>query len=202
MYYLDANLMKMAQPPIAAPATSPSPSPANNVVSGSSETKGPALASKSTISSNSSQNFSLSLPRAMITSNKLNTPDLVEVGDKSNVRSQPLMVQVDSEPPPPPAPNAILKPVSGGVLNGTALSLPSPYYPESAKRMRISGVVAVEVIVDEAGKVMSAKATSGPATLRDVAVQAAQRARFSPTKLSGQPVRVSGMINYKFALAE
>jgi len=37
--------------------------------------------------------------------------------------------------------------------------------------------------------------------LREVAVQAALRARFSPTKLSGQPVKVSGLINYKFALA-
>jgi hypothetical protein len=36
--------------------------------------------------------------------------------------------------------------------------------------------------------------------LRDAAVQAALKARFSPTKLSGQPVKVSGVINYKFAL--
>ena len=36
----------------------------------------------------------------------------------------------------------------------------------------------------------------------DVAVQAALKARFSPTKLSGQPVKVSGTINYKFALAQ
>ena len=34
----------------------------------------------------------------------------------------------------------------------------------------------------------------------DAAVLAAKRARFSPTKLSGMPVKVSGVINYKFAL--
>jgi len=67
--------------------------------------------------------------------------------------------------------------------------------------MRVTGMVAVEVIVDETGKVISAVATSGPPALRDVAVQAALRARFSPTKLSGQPVKVSGLINYKFAMA-
>jgi protein TonB len=94
----------------------------------------------------------------------------------------------------------MLKPVSGGVLNGIALSLPSPAYPETARRLRTSGVVTVEVVVDETGKVISAVATSGPSLLRDVAVQAALRARFSPTKLSGQPVKVSGLINYKFAL--
>ncbi len=56
------------------------------------------------------------------------------------------------------------------------------------------------MILDETGKVVAATASSGPAILRDAAVQAALKARFSPTKLSGQPVKVSGMINYKFAL--
>jgi TonB family protein len=93
-----------------------------------------------------------------------------------------------------------LKPVSGGVLNGTALVLPPPVYPEAAKRMRTSGLVEVAVVLDESGKVVSATAMSGPITLRDAAVQAALRAKFSPTKLSGQPVKVSGVINYKFAL--
>ena len=63
-------------------------------------------------------------------------------------------------------------------------------------------MVSVDVIVDEIGKVISAQATSGPAVLREVAVQAALRARFSPTKLSGQPVKVSGLINYKFSFAQ
>jgi hypothetical protein len=66
----------------------------------------------------------------------------------------------------------------------------------------MAGLVTVEVIVDETGKVISATATSGPGVLRDVAVQAALRARFSPTKLSGQPVKVAGLINYKFALSQ
>ena len=66
----------------------------------------------------------------------------------------------------------------------------------------MSGIVSVEVIVDETGKVISAVATSGPTPLREVAVQAALHARFSPTKLSGQPVKVAGLINYKFALAQ
>jgi periplasmic protein TonB len=120
---------------------------------------------------------------------------------------------LESDPPPPsittsttsaasPAPKPILKPVSGGVLNGMALSLPAPGYPETAKRMRIGGTVAIDVVIDENGKVISAVASAGPVTLREAAVQAALRARFSPTKLSGQPVKVSGVINYKFALTQ
>ena len=99
-------------------------------------------------------------------------------------------------------PKPLLKPVSGGVLNGTALSLPPPTYPDSARRMRIAGVVVVQVVLDETGKVISAQATDGPPALRDAAVRAALKARFSPTKLSGQPVKVSGVINYKFALSQ
>ena len=111
------------------------------------------------------------------------------------------LVGLESEPPPSLGPKPILKPVSGGVLNGMALSLPAPMYPETAKRMRIAGTVSVDVVIDENGKVISAKAGGGPVTLRDAAVLAALRARFSPTKLSGQPVKVSGVINYKFALS-
>ncbi len=112
------------------------------------------------------------------------------------------VVKGDDGPPPPPAPapRAPVRPVSGGVLNGRAVSMPAPDYPEPAKRMRASGVVAVEVVVDVTGRVISAKAITGHSTLRDAAERAAMRARFSPTLLSGQPVKVAGVINYNFAL--
>ena len=64
----------------------------------------------------------------------------------------------------------------------------------------MTGVVVIQVVVDETGKVISAEAVSGPSLLKDAALQAALKARFSPTKLSGQPVKVSGVINYKFGL--
>lgn len=93
------------------------------------------------------------------------------------------------------------KQVSGGVLNGKALSLPKPDYPASARSAGASGVVVIEVTVDETGKVVAARALSGPPMLKAVAVAAARQARFAPTKLSGQPVKVTGTINYNFALA-
>ena len=57
-------------------------------------------------------------------------------------------------------------------------------------------------VLDETGKVISAQVTDGPQILREAAVQAALKATFSPTKLSGQPVKVTGIINYKFALSQ
>jgi protein TonB len=112
------------------------------------------------------------------------------------------LVRMETEAPARPMPKPLLKPVSGGVLNGTAVSLPKPIYPDSARQMRASGVVTVEVIVDETGKIISARATSGHNMLRDAAVQAALKARFTPTKVSGQPVKVSGLITYNFSLGQ
>jgi periplasmic protein TonB len=62
------------------------------------------------------------------------------------------------------------------------------------------GTVVVEVLIDESGKVISARAVSGPPALHDAAVQAARLAKFSPTTLSGQPVQVIGTISYSFVL--
>src|SRR5258705_924287 len=210
MYYLDENMMKMAQPasqPATAPSGQPNTSasaPASNVVS--AENKTPAVVPKPSTNSNNSNpthKTSPSLPNEMPNATDklsgLGSVELTSWSTDSNVEAT--TVNIESEPPPP-APRPVLKPVSGGVLNGIALSLPSPMYPENARRLRTAGIVTVEVVVDETGKVISAVATSGPALLKDVAVQAALRARFSPTKLSGQPVKVSGLINYKFALTQ
>lgn len=96
----------------------------------------------------------------------------------------------------------LLKPVSGGVLNGKAVSLPKPVYPLAAKSTRMSGVVVVEVVIDVNGKVISARAVSGPGLLQQAAVQAAYQAKFSPTTVSDQPVKVMGTISYNFALSQ
>jgi protein TonB len=78
--------------------------------------------------------------------------------------------------------------------------LPKPAYPEIAKRAGAQGPVNVQVLIDETGKVISAKAISGSPLLMIAAQQAALAARFSPTKLSEQPVKVSGVITYNFQL--
>ena len=104
---------------------------------------------------------------------------------------------VDALPIPPPRAHA---PISGGLLNGKAISKPQPVYPRAAKAARVSGTVYVHVILDESGRVISAEAVSGPPLLQEVAVEAARAARFSPTLVSGQPVKVSGIISYNFLL--
>jgi len=116
-----------------------------------------------------------------------------------NVVTAPAKVQIADEPPPPEAkPTPPRAPISGGVLNGKAISLPKPAYPPIAKAAHASGTVTVQVTIDENGNVISAHAVSGHPLLQAVAVAAAKGARFSPTKLSGQPVKVTGVITYNF----
>jgi TonB family protein len=62
----------------------------------------------------------------------------------------------------------------------------------------VTGQVTVQVLIDENGNVISASAASGHPLLRAAAVNAARASKFSPTKLSGQPVKVNGVIIYNF----
>jgi protein TonB len=115
------------------------------------------------------------------------------------VVSAPAKVNIADEPPPPEAkPTPPRAPISGGVLNGKAISLPKPAYPPIARAAHASGTVVVQVLIDENGNVVSAHAVSGHPLLQAVAVGAARQAKFSPTKLSGQPVKVTGVIQYNF----
>src|SRR5205085_8733567 len=108
------------------------------------------------------------------------------------------------EPPPPPPPFAnapwpkVI--VSGGILNGKAVSKPEAVYPPIAKAARAQGTVTVQIVVDENGDVISAHALSGHPLLQAAAVEAARQAKFTPTRLSGEPVKVSGVLTYNFAL--
>lgn len=106
----------------------------------------------------------------------------------------PVPVKVEKPVPPP----VRTTPVSLGVINGRAASLPKPVYSSLAKAAGAAGVVSVQVLIDETGRVVSARAVSGHPLLQPEAVRAALQARFTPTFLSQQPVKVTGVINYNF----
>lgn len=89
-------------------------------------------------------------------------------------------------------------PVSGGVLNGSATRLPKPNYSPAAKAVGAQGQVKVQVLIDESGSVVSANAVSGHPLLQPDAERAARSARFTPTRLSNVPVKVTGVIVYNF----
>ena len=225
-YYLDeAMVAKMSQPavqpaaPTSAPATSApaastpaatnagANSAAMNANAGEQPGKAPAATNPAPAAvAKKENNVSAALPLNIASTDKPAaavapaslTPNTDSVGAGP-------VVKVEGEAPaaaPRPARSGPLKPVSGGILNGKALKMPMPMYPELARRARLSGMVDVEVVIDVTGKVISAKAVKGPALLHGAAEQAARNAKFSPTLLSGQPVRVTGTISYNFNLSQ
>lgn len=109
-------------------------------------------------------------------------------------------IETKPEPPPikKPEPPKNRPPVSKGVLNGSALTLPKPNYSAAARAVGAVGGVRVQVTIDESGRVISASAIDGHPLLRGDAERAARGARFSPTKLSDVPVKVTGIITYNF----
>jgi len=113
----------------------------------------------------------------------------------------PAQIVTLPDQPPPPDPPKPPRTISKGVITGLAISLPKPNYPPMAKQIRLQGQVSVQVLVDETGRVVSAKALSGHPLLTLEAQKAALQARFAPTKLSDQPVKVSGVITYNFVLS-
>ena len=112
---------------------------------------------------------------------------------RESLKIEPLVLGTMAASPRTPG-----EPIAGGVMNGKALSLAKPDYPAIARSAHASGMVIVQVIIDEAGAVIAAHAVSGHPLLQGTSVAAARQAKFSPTKLCGEPVRVTGVITYNF----
>lgn len=119
--------------------------------------------------------------------------------------AHPHVVETEElRPPDPPAPTPVPQRVEvlklSNLVSSKIVSKPVPAYPQIARVAGIQGSVSVEILVDEQGRVVSAKATTGHAILRVAAQQAAMQARFTPTQLNGEPVKISGVITYNFTL--
>jgi periplasmic protein TonB len=135
-----------------------------------------------------------------------NTDNNQGVGISSNKNSETDNAEVIKTPPPIPPPLNLKKAapvkdkiISIGVVNGKATSLPKPIYSAAAKAVNAMGDVNVQITIDERGNVISAKAVNGHPLLRADSEKAARNAKFSPTLLSNQPVKVTGVIIYKFS---
>lgn len=160
---------------------SSSPTPGQNTVDSSN-------------SSNTESNLSSKSANTSSTNRQAESTTPSTTAETASVKP-PKVELKEPAPTPKPAPRG---PVSGGVLNGKAVRLVQPTYPAIARASHTSGTVTVQVLVDEAGNVISASAVSGPPLLQSSAVAAARASRFSPTLLSGVPVKVSGVITYNF----
>lgn len=86
----------------------------------------------------------------------------------------------------------------GAVVNGQRVLIPVPRYPSKAKKFGIQGEVKMLAQIDEQGKIYSVLALSGHPVLFRSAADAACGAKFTPTTLAGEPVKVGVPIVFKF----
>jgi TonB family protein len=105
--------------------------------------------------------------------------------------------------PEPPAPQKVAAPSSRRSLtrvpiHGDPIKRVKAIYPEFAKAAGLNGEVTVEIVVDENGKVISAKPISGPELLRQAALNAALGWRYPPTTVDGLPTQAVGTIKFRF----
>lgn len=130
--------------------------------------------------------------------------------DKPTEKKDPGKATSDSEPSPQSVNSAKSEGVVGGVPGGAptpeeilrkiSINRVTPEYPKIARQTNVSGDVVVEILIDKNGRVIDARAVSGPALLRPAAVSAARGWTFHPTLLDGQPVNVTGAITFRFNL--
>lgn len=117
----------------------------------------------------------------------------------------------EAEPPPPPKPEPTVtepkpepKPSlvrrSEGVLRGSAVTQVKPEYPALARQTNISGDVQIDILIGEDGSVTSAKVLGGHPILQQAALKAAKQWKFNPTLLNGSPVKVQGVLTFRFTL--
>ena len=93
--------------------------------------------------------------------------------------------------------------VGGDVKRPVVITRVEPIYTEVAKKVRISGIVILEVIIDRTGVVKDAQVIKGlPFGLDQAAVDAVKQWRFRPATLNGQPVDVTFNLTLNFRLPE
>lgn len=91
-------------------------------------------------------------------------------------------------------------PLQVGSLVGFATQKSNPVYPTMAKSMRLTGVVKVDLVIDENGLVAEVQNLSGPAMLQRAATDAVKKWKFKPFIRDGQATKATGFVSFNFSL--
>ena len=114
------------------------------------------------------------------------------------IEDKPVMQQpVQQQTAPTTLPSG---PMDVGSLIAYATTKQAPIYPPAAKTMRATGVVKVEVTINETGEVAEVQKMTGPSLLQTAAKDAIRKWRFKPFLRDGQPVKAVGFVNFNFSL--
>jgi periplasmic protein TonB len=80
------------------------------------------------------------------------------------------------------------------------ISSTRPIYPSAARQSNVSGNVTVSATIDENGKVVSAKALSGPLLLQQAAVDSVKQWKYSPGSIDGKPAPSQVIVGVEFRI--
>jgi periplasmic protein TonB len=90
--------------------------------------------------------------------------------------------------------------VSSGVMQGMLIGKVIPAYPALARATRTSGTVVLQATISRGGTIENLRVVSGPAILRQTALDAVKQWRYRPYMLNGQPVEVETSVEVNFTL--
>lgn len=135
----------------------------------------------------------------------IDLPSQAPALDTSAVTESGNLLGLDSSnaalPPPPPG-AAVQAPVrvGGTVKQPKLISSVMPQYPFAAKEANVQGDVVIDTLISANGSVARMKVISGPAMLREAALNALRRWRYQPSELDGKPVAVQMLVTIRFRL--
>jgi periplasmic protein TonB len=136
--------------------------------------------------------------------NNLKQPTGQPVGEKAQeVKTDNTAKNEETKTSPNTAQAEISKdgsPLAVGSLIEYATKRVNPVYPPTARSVRMTGIVRVDVLIDEAGKVVEVQNTNGPGMLQRAALDAIKKWQFKPFTRDGQPVRAAGFVSFNFSL--
>ena len=104
-----------------------------------------------------------------------------------------------SAPAAPVAPEDAVR-TGGKLQQPKLLSSVAPAYPPLARQNGVEGEVTIQATVGISGNVTSMEVISGPALLRDAAMNALRKWRYAPAKLDGKPISSQYVVTIRFRL--
>jgi len=169
--------------PVATPSTTPSPRATPPV----EEPKKPAMGDVRLAKPLVNRGKAASVPGE-------SEPSLDVTSNANN--AEPLTGLSTSHRNEPTAPVPI--PIGGDVKPAKLIKSVQPVYPVMAKSQHVSGNVQIDALVDADGNVSAMKVLSGPALLREAALQSLKQWKYQPAELDGKPTTMHLTVTVQF----
>jgi TonB family protein len=91
--------------------------------------------------------------------------------------------------------------IGGNAQAAKLVEKPQAVYPPEAMAARIQGIVHLNVVIGQDGRVENATLQSGHPLLVPAAVEAVGRYRYQPTLMNGTPIKVISQVDVPFTFS-